>query len=199
MSPKSEFTPKNIIAIPNFLTQVFIQLESTDPFTVAKAFIAAIYDFDMSSTDSDDNNMSKATLEKETFNDQNGHDDDNNDEDQDEQANLANKIQLQSPVLYSLSSNNEIDNWYQALPVMSSHKQINHRPTYKTTEFDSKASIPCSKRKISRKDNYLINTMIKLHDTIDKNSKNKEEKDPGFIRLKLHRKKLIHNASAVLF
>jgi hypothetical protein len=170
--------------------------------------------------------MSKAALEKETFDDQNEHNDDNNDEDQDEQANLANKSQLQykksppnisaqenllhvvqfcylclkgkiSLVLYSLSSNKEIDNWHQALPLMSSHKQINHHPNYKTNESNSKACIQSPKKKISRKDNYLINTMIKLHDTIDKNSKNKEEKDPGFTRLELHRKKLILNGSAV--
>jgi hypothetical protein len=32
----------------------------------------------------------------------------------------------------------------------------------------------------------LINTMIKLHDTMDLNSKNKENKDPGFNRLELY-------------
>jgi hypothetical protein len=39
--------------------------------------------------------------------------------------------------------------------------------------------------------------MIKLHETMDKNSKNKEDKDPGFGRLESHRKKLILHASAV--
>jgi hypothetical protein len=39
--------------------------------------------------------------------------------------------------------------------------------------------------------------MIKLHDTMDKTTKNKEEKDPGFNRLEDHRKKLMLNASAI--
>ncbi len=44
---------------------------------------------------------------------------------------------------------------------------------------------------------YLTNTMLKIHDAMDKNAKNKEEKDPGFMRLELHCKKLILNASAL--
>ncbi len=38
-SPSSEFHAKNIIPIPNILTKVFIQLPSTTPFEVAKAFM----------------------------------------------------------------------------------------------------------------------------------------------------------------
>jgi hypothetical protein len=34
-NPKSEFSQKNIIAIPNFLIQAFTQLESTNPFSIA--------------------------------------------------------------------------------------------------------------------------------------------------------------------
>jgi hypothetical protein len=39
--------------------------------------------------------------------------------------------------------------------------------------------------------------MIKLHDTMDKSSKHKEDKEPGFNRLESHRKSLILNASAL--
>jgi hypothetical protein len=39
--------------------------------------------------------------------------------------------------------------------------------------------------------------MIKLHDTMDKSSKSKEEKEPGFNRLESHHKKMILNASAL--
>jgi hypothetical protein len=46
-------------------------------------------------------------------------------------------------------------------------------------------------------DNYLINSMIKLHDTMDRNSKSKEDKDPGFKRIELHRKKLVLYASTI--
>lgn len=37
---------------------------------------------------------------------------------------------------------------------------------------------------------------MKLHDTIGRNSKNKEDKDPRFQRLEFHRKKVVLNASA---
>jgi len=39
--------------------------------------------------------------------------------------------------------------------------------------------------------------MIKLYDTMDKTSKSKEDKEPGFSRLESHRKNLILNASAL--
>jgi hypothetical protein len=37
--PNTDFTYENIIPIPNFLTKIFVKLESTSPFEVAKAFI----------------------------------------------------------------------------------------------------------------------------------------------------------------
>jgi hypothetical protein len=37
-NPKMELLFKNIIAILHFLTKKFIQLDTTDPFSVAKAF-----------------------------------------------------------------------------------------------------------------------------------------------------------------
>ena len=66
-----------------------------------------------------------------------------------------------------------------------------------TPDSDSESEISSPDNKISKKDHYLINTMIKLHDTMDKTSKSKEEKELGFKRLELHCKKLILNASAV--
>lgn len=103
-----------------------------------------------------------------------------------------------APVLYSLSSNSEIENWFQSLPVFATKYQpIPRKSISMNKESETEDSISSPERKISRKDNYLINTMIKLHDTMDRNSKNKEDKDPGFNRLEVHRKKLILNASAV--
>ncbi len=53
---------------------------------------------------------------------------------------------------------------------------------------------------MSRKDKYLIHTMLKLHEMMDQNylkqTLEKEEKEPGFNRLEPHRKNLILNASA---
>jgi hypothetical protein len=64
-------------------------------------------------------------------------------------------------------------------------------------DSDSESGVSSPENKILKKDHYLINTMIKLHDMIDKSSKNKEDKEPGFKRLETHRKTLILNASAV--
>ncbi|MFN9981764.1 MAG: hypothetical protein ACK53Y_17695, partial [bacterium] len=66
-----------------------------------------------------------------------------------------------------------------------------------TPESDSDSEISNPENKISKKDHYFINTMKKLHDTMDKSSKSKEEKEPGFKRLEAHRKTLILNASAL--
>jgi hypothetical protein len=38
-NPKSEFYFCNIIPIPQFLMKNFINLEKTDPYSIAKAFI----------------------------------------------------------------------------------------------------------------------------------------------------------------
>jgi hypothetical protein len=54
---------------------------------------------------------------------------------------------------------------------------------------------------MSRKDEHLINTMLKIHESVDNNihhsNKKKEEKEPGFNRIKPHKKNLILNASAL--
>jgi hypothetical protein len=96
-----------------------------------------------------------------------------------------------TPVLYSLSSSIEIENWFRSLPIfIHSNKNRTHLRKENPTDDDSDndTSTPSPNKKISRKDDYLINTMIKLHDTMDKTTKNKEEKDPGFNRLEDHRK-----------
>jgi hypothetical protein len=46
------------------------------------------------------------------------------------------------------------------------------------------------------KDHYFLSTILKINDTMDKNYKDKAEKEPGFNRLEEHRKNLILNASA---
>jgi hypothetical protein len=66
-----------------------------------------------------------------------------------------------------------------------------------TPDSDSDSDVSSPNNKVSKKDHYLINTMRKLHDTMDKTSKSKEEKKPGFKRLETHRKNLILNASAI--
>lgn len=56
-----------------------------------------------------------------------------------------------------------------------------------------------SNSKISRKDEHFLSTMLKIHDTLDKNmlrsSLDHEEKEPGFAWLEQHKKKMIPNTS----
>jgi len=55
--------------------------------------------------------------------------------------------------------------------------------------------------KVSRTDQHLLKTILKINDNIDKQSlrtqKEREGKEPGFARLESYRKSLILNASAV--
>jgi hypothetical protein len=63
-----EYLFTNIIAIPHFLTKTFIHLETTDPFSVTKAFTSAIMDFDDSSSiHAQENEPSKTDLKATTI------------------------------------------------------------------------------------------------------------------------------------
>jgi hypothetical protein len=144
-TPKVEFHYKNIIPLPNFLTKTFIHLDSTDPFSVAKAFINAIVDFDLSSIGPDQ--------ESDSTKDNNNDDKLDNLQDPDTDDNFTEsppespeKMLLRSkkspidlsaratllhivqfchlclkgkitPLLYSLSLNDGIEHWFKSLPV----------------------------------------------------------------------------------
>jgi hypothetical protein len=102
-----------------------------------------------------------------------------------------------SPVLYSLASDPEVSDWFKSvtsLKLKTSSSTKRRNPS--TPDSDSDTDVSSPDNKVSKKDHYLINTMRKLHDTMDKNYKSKEEKEPGFKRLETHRKNLILNASA---
>jgi hypothetical protein len=68
-NPRSEFLYKNIIAVPHFLTKSFVQLNSYDPFSVAKAFSLAIMDFDNNPFEIDPDSAAPKTNTIETRND----------------------------------------------------------------------------------------------------------------------------------
>lgn len=79
---------------------------------------------------------------------------------------------------------------------------INRSKTLKRCKSDESSPQEQDKcNKLSRKDEQMINTMIKLHECFDtsmtRSIKDKEEKEPGFNRLEAHKKQLILNASAV--
>jgi hypothetical protein len=103
------------------------------------------------------------------------------------------------PISYSLSSDPETTSWFKNLTrsMMNEKTHPAKRQAPSTPDSDSESGVSSPELKMSKKDNYLINTMIKLHDTMDKSSRSKEEKEPGFNRLEAHRKNLILNASAI--
>jgi hypothetical protein len=76
-------------------------------------------------------------------------------------------------------------------------QSTNLRPVNDTSDTDTSSL----NMKISRKDQHLIHTMLKINETINRNtlkaSKDQEEKEPGYHRLEQHKKNFILNASAV--
>ncbi len=106
------------------------------------------------------------------------------------------------PVLYSLASSPATQNWFSTLSLSCLPVPCHgpkHTSSTDSADFDS-GNIPSPDQKMSRKDHYIIHTMMKLHDTMDQNNLKqtleKEEKEPGFNRLEPHLKNLILNASA---
>jgi hypothetical protein len=61
--PEVDFLFKNIIPISNFLTKIFVKLESTTPFSVAKAFIERFSETPVMDTSID---SSSASIETST-------------------------------------------------------------------------------------------------------------------------------------
>jgi hypothetical protein len=220
-SPSSEFHSKNIIPIPNILTKVFIQLPSTSPFKVAKAFLKKVSEDPVSdpagdsrTIPSEDEEDPQKTSEPDTDILPQEIDERDQEEQVKHQSNdilpkdIVHIIQFChlcklgkiAPVLYSLSYDPEIHDWFNSLPIVFNRScmTLNKRQLLLTEEEkDDDSEVSSPENKISKKDHYLINTMIKLHDSMDKTSKSKEEKEPGFTRLESHRKQLILNASAV--
>jgi len=216
--PDLDFHFKNILPIPNLLTKIFINLKSTEPLQVAKAFAASI--------PAPDKSFNQVDVEKEPS-DIDADDRGKLDDEESGRADSEDLAQFFSPqtgptvpsvddilyviqfcqlcsigkippVLYSLASDSEVSHWFNSLPALKQKKTSSikrHNPSTPDSDSDSEISSP--ENKISKKDHYLINTMMKLHDTMDKSSKTKEEKEPGFKRLESHRKQLILNASAV--
>jgi len=104
------------------------------------------------------------------------------------------------PVHYSIVTNAAIDCWFNRLDSIKgscSTISTKRRSSIMLNSPESEDSIVSPDQKISRKDQYFIHTLLKIHDTMDKSYKEKSEKEPGFARLEDHRKNLILNASAL--
>jgi hypothetical protein len=185
-NPTEEFEFKNIIPIPNFLTKIFIQLSDTDPFDVAKAFLNSISErnksTDKQATDplrdvSSDPDSQEISKEKDKSFDVSTVDGSSVDlmKKDSQESDLYPEDILYSlqfcqlcvlgkipPVLYSLVPDLEINNWFETLYSGKNLPAKNKKRTYHTKSPDqsdnSMRSSP--ENKVSKKDHYLINTMI---------------------------------------
>jgi len=222
VDPDAEFLHKNILPIPNSLMKIFIQLDSTTPYKVAKAFMKKIsvlktssIEYESPSKESTGNeNDPKPSLdlpsqEGKDINEITLEDTEGEKTDPDTKLSPEDTIQIIQfcplcatskipPVTYSLLADADISSWFKSISKSSNNKsETKKRTNPATLDTDSESGTSSPENKISKMDHYLINTMIKLHDTMDKSSKSKEDKEPGFKRLESHRKKLILNASAL--
>jgi hypothetical protein len=107
-----------------------------------------------------------------------------------------------APVLYTLDKSLEMTNWFNNIQTITftSNKPSSKRSNYKNDNSESDKDTDNPAQKISRKDQYFIDTMLKLNESVDKNiiksNLDKAEKEPGFTRLEYYKKNMILNASA---
>jgi hypothetical protein len=215
-----DFHYKNILPIPNFLTKSFIQLPSRTPYFVEKAFLDKVDEpltenLVVDLPDFGDKDADSQSKEKEAFITNTSLDKDSNTskEKDSPSVDITPKDILHivqfchlcalgkiPPVLYSSSPDPEITSLFNnSLPLVRERSESSHKclVQHSADDNDDDSIISSPNNKISKKDHYLINMMIQLLDTMDKFSKTKEEKEPGFKHLESHRKKLILNASVV--
>jgi len=225
-SPKVEFCYKNIIPIPSFLIKAFIELPSFDPYSVAKAFFDEMEEFanfcqaplvdspKKSNISANNNNEENSTHQQDQNDNENGLDFGSPEMASNyinlvlefvhviQFCHLCTKGKI-PPVLYTLSTSPEIqDRFLSISPVVVTLPK--HAIQRKTSSFNSSDleddEISSPERKVSRKDHFIINTMLKLHESMDKNNLKqtleKEEKEPGYSKLEPYHKNLILNASA---
>jgi hypothetical protein len=219
-SDKTEFQFRNILPNPHVLTKAYLELESFYPQTVALAFFTAMTEFDKKKSDQ----LASESEMIPPLQDETDHEETKSKENIDEKSlcsdhenNGVNKVTILSeflhilqfchlcykekihPISYSVGTNKEIALWYNSvcfsllLPTSTrSKRQV--QQDYEASVSDDEISSP--DQKLSKKDHIFLSAMMKINDAMDKNHKDKSEKEPGFNRLEEHRKNLILNASA---
>jgi hypothetical protein len=176
------------------LTKTFINLEDTDPYSVVKAFIEMIHDFQFLL---ESNSEEKEDKHLNIMNDVETVSSENQDEDyklkQKSVENAYPKIKSTTTyevfdnllhvihfchlclkgmvtfLSYSLSTTKEMNIWIKSLilPVHQDNKPLKRpmilqEPTKNSDDEDSTSP----DQKVSQKDHYLINMMLKIHNTI---------------------------------
>jgi hypothetical protein len=209
------------------LAKTFLSLPSTDPFSVANAFFKTkyIHDSQLDNAPQDVYNRTSSEELPETDSDT----ETKFIQDQDipnitpspmdkaltpskfleefihviQFCHLCTKGKI-TPVFYTLTTSLDIQAWFTSLlsTIHLEKKTTPKQPHSLDTDessYDAQSTSP--DHKVSRKDHFFINTMLKLHDTMDrsilKQNKDKAERKPGFTCLEQHREKLILNSSAI--
>ena len=204
------------------LTKAYLSLDKVDPNSVAQAFYIAMREFDKKSKIHDQETTVEAELvdediiassgtskehTSEEFSGANEKDDSAVFEIENCSSSFVHILQFCHlcflnkirPILYSVNLSPEVNRWFDSLttslicPCSSRQKRQSVESSIDSESEDSESS---PNQKVSRKDQIFINTMLKLHDSMDKSYREKSDKEPGFSRLEEYRKTLILNASA---
>ncbi len=219
-NPKVEFNYKNIMPIPILLTKVFIELTSTDPISVALAFLAAMHRHDSNSESGSPMNQESSPststhsepdllIESDITTAPAGLDSTTTPSFLADFLHVIQFCHLCSkgkipPVLFIPSSSSEVKHWFNSLKLsigitrIPRTKRSSSRTNVSNSSDNDDVSSPESK--ISKKDKHFFQTILKINEKLDndmlRSTKDRDDKDPGFQRLEPFRKNLILNASA---
>jgi len=213
---KSEFHFCNILPIPHVLTKAYLDLDTFDPQTVALAFYSAMSEFDQE--DQDTEIVPPLQDETEIDNTRLLENSDDQSTSSNHQLEAGSKGMFLSefvhilqfchlcykkkipPISYSVGTTQDIKQWFTSICFSVLHPstvQSKQQVQRNEDASDSDDEISSPEQKLSKKDHVFLSTMMKINDAMDKNYKDKSEKEPGFNRLEEHQKNLILNASAI--
>jgi hypothetical protein len=212
-NPKTDFTYKNIIPLPNLLTKTFLRLESKDPITVAMTFLKAMIT-------QDELLESYSTLAQPVKDRRNINSNESSSIEskpeliQKNEKFLPNFIHVIQfchlcvkgkipPVHYKIPSSPAVDKWFLfiisscGLDTKKCHKHTKEIMNIETSSEDETSS---PNHKTLKTNHHLISTVLKINDNLDKHSlkiqKDSDKKEPGFAKLEEHRQLMILNVSA---
>ncbi len=112
-----------------------------------------------------------------------------------------------SPISFSMNMLDDIKTWVHSArssialmnPIPWKCSNITRPIATSPTDF---SNLPSPEQKMSHKDNYFINAMLKLNESVGNNilkgAKEKEDKEPGFSSLEVHKNILILYNSLLL-
>lgn len=197
---KTEFHYNNIIPIPNILTKVFISLRLTGPYFVAKAFFEQIKDpYTSSQIPPNDHLQTVMETSEDSVADQDSDEiqsppeKDDSDSAINERPIIMGKtfsrpllefiyviqfrhlcLKAKIPlVLYTFPSSPEIQTLFALITpdaVPFPKHALSRRMVSSNCSDSESDEVSSPERKISKKDYYLINTMMKLHESMDRSS-----------------------------